>query len=116
VKLKPPGKSQSRSVRRKAERDLAKARRPRKASPKRSRAVKVALKREPKQSASSKALSKQARTAASRRTRTQRSAAAKKKLREGKQIPTDVMKRPFKNGIECRTTRKKCGQSLIPSC
>jgi Family of unknown function (DUF6496) len=72
VKLPPPGKQQaSARTRKSAERDYragqsAKRRKP---SAKRSRATSRALKREPRQAASRKALSKQARSAAARRRR-----------------------------------------------
>jgi hypothetical protein len=52
--------------------------------PRISRAVAQALKREPRNTASPKALSRQARSAASRRTSAQRSAAAKKAARTRK--------------------------------
>lgn len=69
VKLPAPKKgSTSAAARKKANRDLEKAgERP---SPKRSRARKRALKRAPRTSASSRALSRQARSAAQRRKRT----------------------------------------------
>jgi hypothetical protein len=81
VKLPPPRKGKaSASTRRKAERDNeqgqgAPARR--KTSPKRSRATSGALKREGHAAGSRRALSSQARSAASRRSSSERSAAAK---------------------------------------
>jgi Family of unknown function (DUF6496) len=71
VKLPPPGKGQtSEATRKKAQRDLAKAKKaPAKPSPKRSRARVRVLKREPTTSVSRSALSKQARSAAQRRKR-----------------------------------------------
>jgi hypothetical protein len=82
VKLPPPDASKtSPETRRKAEKDLAQGKRKRKPSAKRSRARKSALKREPKSSVSRQALSRQARSAAKKRTRTQRSQAAKKASR-----------------------------------
>jgi hypothetical protein len=83
VPLKPPKSSRvSPRTRKRAERDYAKGRGGRKkASPKRARATKSALKREPRSTASSRALSAQAHRAARRRTHQQRSAAAKKAAR-----------------------------------
>jgi len=52
-----------------------------KASPRRSRAIKRVLKREPRSAASHRALSRQAHSAAARRTRSDRSAAARKASR-----------------------------------
>jgi len=72
VKLAPPPKGQaSERTRESARRDLraAKAGGRRKTSAKRSRATRRALKREPRHTASHKALSKQARAAAKRRRR-----------------------------------------------
>jgi hypothetical protein len=76
VKLPPP-KSGSAATRRKAEQDTKAAKRPHKASAKRSRATKSALKREGKSAASHKSLSKQAKSAASKRTHASKSAAKK---------------------------------------
>jgi hypothetical protein len=77
VKLAPP-KGQS-SLRKKAERDSAAGKNPhRKTSRKRSRAVSGALKREPKSSASHRAISQQAKRSAAKRGSRARSAAAKK--------------------------------------
>jgi hypothetical protein len=81
VKLPPPKKgSTSDRVRRQAKRDLKKGSGAKKGkpSPTRSRAAKKALKREPGSAASHRALSRQARLAARRRTKADRSAAAKK--------------------------------------
>jgi hypothetical protein len=79
VKLKPPKASRtSKAARKKASQETKRGRRPRKLSAKRSRAITQALKREGREAASTKALSRQARSAASRRTRKERSAAAKK--------------------------------------
>lgn len=81
VKL-PPEKGASARTRAQEKRDLAKGKkRGRKVSAKRSRAVRAALKKEGRSAVSSKALSKQARTSARKRTATQRSAAAKKAVR-----------------------------------
>jgi hypothetical protein len=82
VKLPPPDAAKtSPETRRKAVRDLAKGKRTSKPSPKRSRPRKSALKREPKSSVSRPALSRPARGAAKKRSRTQRSQAAKKASR-----------------------------------
>jgi Family of unknown function (DUF6496) len=82
VKLPPPKSSKtSPQTRRKAQQDSAKAGRKTKPSAKRSRAVKGALKREGKASASRQALSRQARSAAKGRTRKERSKAAQKAAR-----------------------------------
>ncbi len=79
VKLPAPDASKtSPQTRRRAQRDLAKGKRKSKPSPKRSRAVKSALKRESKSSVSRQALSRQARSAAKKRTSKQRSQAANK--------------------------------------
>jgi hypothetical protein len=79
VKLPPPDPSKtSQQTVRKAREDSAAASKPHQPAKKRSRATMAALKREKSTSASSEALSKQARTAASRRTKRDRSAAAKK--------------------------------------
>jgi Family of unknown function (DUF6496) len=71
VKLPPPAKGQtSEATRKKAQRDLAKAKEaPAEPSPKRSRARVRVLKREPTTSVSRSALSKHARSAAQRRKR-----------------------------------------------
>jgi Family of unknown function (DUF6496) len=79
VKLPPPDPSKtSQQTVRKAREDSAAASKPHQPAKKRSRATMAALKREKSTSVSSEALSKQARTAASRRTKRDRSAAAKK--------------------------------------
>ena len=78
VKLPPPKRGKKRT-KRQAKRNLAKGRRGRrKPSPKRSRAVENALKREGHSAASKQALSRQSRSAAKRRSASDRSAAAKK--------------------------------------
>ena len=85
VNLPPPRKGQtSEKTRRSAQRDYARghgAPPKRRTSPKRSRAVARALKREPTRAASHEALARQARSAARRRSPAQRSAAAKKAAR-----------------------------------
>lgn len=79
VKLKPPKEGTvSEKTRKQAKRELEKGRKRTPVSAKRSRASVRALKRESTAAASPKALSQQARTAAKRRTATERSAAAKK--------------------------------------
>src|SRR4051812_1325442 len=81
VKLQPPKKgTTSKQTRRQAKRDLKKGakRGPKKTSKKRARAVKKALKKESRKAASKKALSRQAKSAALKRTKAERSAAAKK--------------------------------------
>lgn len=83
VKLKPPkkGKASSRT-RKQAERDLRKgAKKSKKTSSRRSRAVKQALKREGRSAASRKSLSRQAKSAARKRSSADRSRAAKKAAR-----------------------------------
>jgi hypothetical protein len=82
VKLQAPraGKA-SAQTRRKAARDVAKGRRRRRPSARRSRAVRRALKREPRASASRSALARQAHGAAMRRGPRLRRAAAKKAVR-----------------------------------
>jgi poly-gamma-glutamate capsule biosynthesis protein CapA/YwtB (metallophosphatase superfamily) len=68
VKLAPPSRRQaSAGTRRRARRDLARGRKSRRPSAKRSRATKGALRRERRSSASRRALSRQARSAARRR-------------------------------------------------
>jgi hypothetical protein len=79
VKLPPPKKGRApRRVRRKARQDLAAGARGKKPSPRRSRATLKALKREPRSTASSAALSRQARNAAQRRSPADRRRAARK--------------------------------------
>ncbi|HEV7706033.1 MAG TPA: DUF6496 domain-containing protein [Gemmatimonadaceae bacterium] len=81
VKL-PAEKGAPASARAQEKRDLAKGKKPgRKVSAKRSRAVRAALKKEGRSAVSKKALSKQARTSAKRRSATDRSKAAKKAAR-----------------------------------
>jgi hypothetical protein len=82
VKLKAParGKTSSRT-RRQAKRDLSKGRKSTRPSPRRSRAVRGALKRESRGAASRSALARQARSAARRRGARSRSAAARKASR-----------------------------------
>ena len=86
VALRPPRKgTSSRRTRKQAKRDVAKGRRgTRKPNPKRSRAVKRALKKEPRSAASHRALSRQAHTAARKRSAASRSKAAKKAARTRK--------------------------------
>ena len=86
VKLPPPKKgTASRRTRKQAKRDVAKGRGGTKsASRTRSRATKRALKREPRRAGSHRALSRQAHTAAGRRTAADRSRAAKKAARTRK--------------------------------
>src|SRR5438105_12723741 len=84
VKLAAPKKGTvSDETRKKAKRDVAKARRggATKPSPKRSRATLKALKREPRGTVSKATLAKQARSAARTRTAEERSASAKKAAR-----------------------------------
>lgn len=79
VKLPQPEPSRtSASTRKKAKSDSEEGRHPHKPSTKRSRATMNALKREGHQAASSRALSRQAKSADSKRTRRERSAAGKK--------------------------------------
>lgn len=78
VKLPSPGASTSQQTRRKARQDSKAGPKPHKPSSKRSRAVTEALEREPRNSASPRALSRQAHQAAASRGRKNRSAAAKK--------------------------------------
>jgi hypothetical protein len=83
VDLKPP-KSGSSRMRKRASRDYARghgAPRRAKASAKRTRATTKALKREGRSAASHRALAKQARTSARRRSKTSRSAAARRASR-----------------------------------
>lgn len=85
VDLPPPKKGEtSERTRKSAQRAFAKGHSPaakRKPSPKRSRAIHRALEREGTKAASHEELSKQAKTAARRRTASERSAAAKKAAR-----------------------------------
>lgn len=84
VDLKPPGKGKAKRRTRRSAKYAYEVgqhkRRPRR-QPRVSRAVKNVLKGEPRSSASHKALSRQARSAASRRSRADRSAAARKAVR-----------------------------------
>lgn len=81
IELKPPARGKtSERTRRKAEQDYGRGhaeRGSRRANPRRSAATSRALKREPQQSASRRSLSGQAHAAAGRRSKTQRSAAAR---------------------------------------
>ena len=83
VKLPPPEKGEApAATRRKAAKDVAAGRRPKKSvSRKRAQASEKALQREGHRAASHDALSRQAKTAASKRTATERSAAARKASR-----------------------------------
>ena len=83
VKLPPPGAGSSRATKRKAAQDTAAGERGSQPRPsrKRSRAVSGVLAREGHSAASTKALSKQARTAARKRTAADRSKAARKAVR-----------------------------------
>jgi hypothetical protein len=84
VKLPPPKKgTTSRQTRKQSKRDLAKGEssRARKPSKKRSQAMKRVLKREPRSAASHRALSRQSHRAARKRTKADRSQAAKKAAR-----------------------------------
>jgi hypothetical protein len=84
VKLKPPKKGKvSSKTRESAQRDYQKgqSRQRRKPSAKRSRAITRALKREGRKAASSKSLSRQARTSSRRRSASARSASAQKAAR-----------------------------------
>jgi hypothetical protein len=83
VNLPPPEKGTlSEKTRRSAKRAYQSGqRRKPKASRRRSRATKMALRREPRRAASSKALARQARSAARRRTRAERSALARRAVR-----------------------------------
>jgi hypothetical protein len=83
VKLPPPKRGKTRT-KRQAKRDLAKGRRPKKPSRRRSRAIRSALKRESRRSASRQALSRQAKRAARRRSPSSRSASARKAARTRK--------------------------------
>ena len=80
VKLKPPKKGKaSKKTRKQAARDLRKGKKPgKKKSAKRSRATSSALKREGRRAASKRALSRQTRSAAKKRSDASRSRAAKK--------------------------------------
>lgn len=82
VDLKPPKKgTTSERTRKNAEREYEKGQKHEPISRKRSRATVKALKREPTSTVSHDALSKQARTAAKKRTASSRSASAKKAAR-----------------------------------
>jgi hypothetical protein len=81
VKLSPPKKgTTSKKVRRQAKRELKQSSKTsrKKPSPARSRAAKRRLKKEPRSAASHRALSRQAHAAARKRTKADRSRAAKK--------------------------------------
>jgi hypothetical protein len=81
VKLKPPPKSAGPATRRQAARDRAKSRSSKRPSPARARASRGALKRYGRSAASPAALARQARASARRRTRSDRSAAARRAAR-----------------------------------
>ena len=79
VKLPPPEKGKAKEkTRQQAKRDVKKGASAKKKSAKRSKAIKTALKREPRTAATKKALSHQAKAAAAKRSKAERSAAAKK--------------------------------------
>jgi len=80
----PPPKGGSEETRRHARSDIKKSRSKKKTSTKRSRATLKALKREPHKAAYRQALARQARVAARRRTKSERSASAKKAARTRK--------------------------------
>lgn len=83
VKLPPPKKgSSTKATRKKAKQDTAASEK--KPSPRRSRATKAALKREPHAAGTKRALSRQGHAAAKKRTKAQRSASAKKAARTRK--------------------------------
>ena len=85
VKLPPPRKGKaSARVRKQAKRDLAKGKGSRRTSPKRARASRRALRRQPRSAASHRALSRQTRAAAKKRTAADRSRAARKAARTRK--------------------------------
>ncbi len=85
VKLPPPEKgTASKRVRKQAKRDLEKGKSKKKPSPARSRAAKQRLQKEPHSAASHRALSRQAQAAAKKRTKADRSHAAKKAARTRK--------------------------------
>jgi len=82
VKLPPPAKGKtSERTRAQAQRDTERSQHKRAVSPKRSRAVKTALKREGKEAASPSALSRQAHASAQRRGASSRKQAARKAAR-----------------------------------
>lgn len=82
VKLPPPAKGKaSERTRAQAKRDTERSQQKRAVSPKRSRASTTALKREGKQAASRSALSRQARASAQKRGATNRKQAARKAAR-----------------------------------
>ena len=78
VKLPPPKSGASASTRRKAAQDSEAGEHPHTPSRRRSRATENALKRESRSAGSKKALSRQAHSSAAKRTKKDRSAAAKK--------------------------------------
>ena len=82
VKLPPPNPERtSKTTRQKAKTDTEQGRHPHKTSRKRSRATMGALKKEGRQSASSKALSRQTKSSASKRSKKERSSSARKAAR-----------------------------------
>jgi hypothetical protein len=82
VKLRPPAKGKAPArTRRQAAKDIAKSRRRTKTSARRSRAMTKRLKREPRNTASSRALSRQARASARKRSAADRSASARRAAR-----------------------------------
>jgi len=85
VKLPPPAKgTTSRGTRKQAQRDLKKAKSRQAPSKTRSRGATEALRKQPRSAASHRALSRQAHAVAKRRTKADRSAAAKKAARTRK--------------------------------
>ncbi len=84
VELPPPESGGSEETREQARRDLRRGKSAKKPSKKRSSAIRKALKREPLKAASKQALSRQAKIASHSRSKSQRSASAKKAARTRK--------------------------------
>src|SRR2546423_2178339 len=110
VRLPSPGKGQSVETKKKAAKDTARGKTPRKKpSPTRSRAIKSVLKREGRGAASRSALSKQTKTAAKKRGAAARSAAARKAV---KTKGSTVRKAAARKAARTRARRGRCRRAF----
>src|SRR5438874_405023 len=111
VKLPRPPAGAKATTKRSAASATRASRRGRHASPRRSRAVTRALKREPRRAASRKALSRQAKQAARRRPRTARSAAARRAARtKGPQVRRAAARKAARTRQRRRTNRRQSAE------
>ena len=106
VELPPPEKgAASEKTRRSAKKALEAGEKPHAPSPKRSKAVTTALKREPRTTVSKTALSRQAKAAAKERPASERSAAARKAARtKGPAVRAHAAEKAARTRAQARTT------------